>query len=64
MRKQPVMDELIKLQHYIKRFCPELPQSRFSKTKSPDLSEEEQDNLTIQYINNIKALASEDNWSN
>ncbi len=64
MRKQPVMDELIKLQHYIKRFCPEIPNVKFSNTNYRDLSQEKQDDLIDEYVNNIKALASEDNWIN
>ncbi len=64
MRKQPVMDELIKLQNYIKRFCPELPNVKFSKTKHSDLSEEEQDELIAKYISNIRALAGEDSLIN
>ena len=64
MRKQPVMDELIKLQHYIKRFCPELPNVKFSNTKYSDLSQEEQDELIAKYISNIKALAGEDSRIN
>jgi hypothetical protein len=64
MRKQPVMDELIKLQLYIKRFCPELPNVKFSNVSYLDLSQEKQDELIAEYVSNIKALASEDAWIN
>jgi len=64
MSKQPVMDELIKLQNYIKRFCPELPNVKFSKTKYLDLSEEEQDELIAKYISNIRVLACKDDQVN
>lgn len=64
MRKQPVMNELSKLQHYIKRFCPELSNVKFSKTRYADISEKEQDKLIEQYISNIRSLATEDDWIN
>ncbi|MCG3167065.1 MAG: hypothetical protein POELPBGB_02848 [Bacteroidia bacterium] len=64
MRKQPVMNELSKLQHYIKRFCPELSNVTFSQKKYKDLSEEEQEKLIKQYISNIKALSTDDNRTN
>jgi hypothetical protein len=64
MRKQPVMNELSKLQHYIKRFCPELGNVKFSKTRYADLSEDEQDELIEKYISSIKALSTEDNRTN
>ncbi|MGE0636148.1 MAG: hypothetical protein AB7G44_00305 [Bacteroidia bacterium] len=64
MRKQPVMNELSKLQHYIKRFCPELNNVRFSKTRYADLSKDEQEELIEKYINNIRALSTDDNLTN
>ncbi len=64
MRKQPVLSELSKLQHYIKRFCPELYNIKFSKTRYADLSEKEQEKLIKQYISNIRLLAKEDDWTN
>lgn len=64
MRKQPVMNELSKLQYYLKRFCPELSSVKFSQKKYEHLSDEEQEKLIEQFISNIKALSSEDNWTN
>ncbi len=64
MRKQPVMNELSKLQHYIKRFCPELSDVKFNQNKDKNLSEEEQEKLIEQYISNIKALSTDDNRTN
>ena len=64
MRKQPVLNELSKLQHYIKRFCPELANVKFSNKRYEDLSDKEQKKLIEQYISNIRSLASEDNWTN
>jgi len=64
MRKQPVMNELSKLQHYIKRFCPELPNVDFNKKNHNNLSEEEQEKLIEEYIHNIRTLAAEDDWIN
>lgn len=64
MQKQPVMEEVTKLQHYIKRFCPELPNVKFSMTRYRNLSEEEQEQLIIAYIHNIRQLSVEDDLTN
>ncbi len=64
MRKQPVMDELQKLQLYIKRFCPEIPDVKFSNTRYRNISGEEQEKLLIKYLENIRLLAAEDNRIN
>ncbi len=64
MKKQPVMNELSKLQHYIKRFCPELSNVKFSSNKNSDLSEAEQEKLIEQYISNIRILAADDKQVN
>jgi hypothetical protein len=64
MRKQPVMNELSKLQHYIKRFCPELGNVKFNLNKYKNLSDDEQEKLIAQYISNIKALSTDDNRTN
>ena len=64
MRKQPVMNELSKLQHYIKRFCSELSNIKFSNKRYADVSEKEHDKLIEQYISNIRSLATEDDWTN
>ncbi len=64
MRKHPVMNELSKLQHYIKRFCPELSNVKFNQNKYKNLSEAEEEKLIEQYISNIKALSTDDNRTN
>jgi|GEM_PF-2728757 len=64
MRKQPVKEELIKLQRYIKRFCPEVSHKKFSTEISSDLSGLEESKLIRKYLDNIRQLSVEDDWIN
>lgn len=64
MQKQPVVDELIKLQSYIRRFCPELSNVKFSRTRYRNLTDEELDELIEKYVSNIISLATQDDRIN
>lgn len=64
MQKQPVAAELIKLQSYIRRFCPELSNVKFSRKRYENLSEEELDELIDKYVSNIISLATQDDRIN
>lgn len=64
MRKMPVMKELNKLQHYIKRFCPELTLIYSAKDTQNNLTHKEQEILISMYLDNIRTLATDDDWIN
>lgn len=64
MRKQPVNEELQKLQNYIRRFCPELPDVKFSNTRYRNLTEKELEKELKKYMKTIRKMAEMDDWVN